>query len=112
LSLPILTLLFLLEAGNFTDLFYTPGGANVGWEIKCLVLGSLIEDTCSSEDIQGTVINNSGKTGVEATGHTEPGESCTEGTKTSGQAEAVVGNLISLEGSTEKLTVSSEGAGE
>jgi len=58
------------------------------------------------------VINNSGKTGVEATGHTEPGESCTEGSASSGLAEAVTGNLISLETGSEKLTVSSEGAGE
>jgi hypothetical protein len=112
LKFPILTLLFLLEAGNFTLLLYTPGTRSLGWEIKCLVLGSLIEDTCSSEDIQDTVINNSGKTGVEITGHTEPGVSCTEGTSSSGTVEVVTGNLTSLEGSTEKLTVSSEGAGE
>jgi hypothetical protein len=112
LKLPVLALLFLLEGGGFTVLGDTPGTKGVGWEVKCLVLGSLIEDTCSAEVVQGTVINNAGKTGVEATGISEPGESCTEGTSSSGHAEAVVGNLGSLEGSSEKLTVSSEGAGE
>jgi hypothetical protein len=112
LKLPVLGLLFLLESGNFTVLGYTPGSKGVGAEFKCLVLGTLIEDTCSTEDSQGTVINNSGKTGVEATGKSEPGLSCTEGTSTSGSAEAVLGNLSSLETGTEKLSVSSEGAGE
>jgi hypothetical protein len=112
LKLPVLGLLFLLEAGNFTVLGFTPGTKGVGFEIKCLVLGSLIEDTCSTENVQGTVINNSGKTGVEATGHSEPGLSCTEGNSTSGTAEAAAGNLMTIETGTEKLTVSSEGAGE
>jgi hypothetical protein len=112
LKLPFLILVFLLEAGNFTLLFYTPGAPGIGFELKCLLLGSLIEDTCSAEGILGTLINNSLKTGVEETGHTEPGESCTEGSPTSGFVEADPGNLISLETGTEKLTVSSEGAGE
>lgn len=107
-ALPILTLLFLLENGTFTILFYTKtgGASDVGWEIKCLVLGTLIEDTCASEDIQAEALNVTG--GVELMEKSEPGSSCTEGKSKSGFAENVVGNLTTLT-SGETLTMSSEG---
>jgi hypothetical protein len=109
LALPIMTLLYLLEstAEPFSILFFTPGAKNVGWEIKCLVLATLIEDTCSGEDIiAGNALNTSG--GPELMGKSSPGESCTEGNSSSGTAETEEGNHTTLNNG-ETLTMSSEG---
>jgi hypothetical protein len=109
LALPVMNLLYLLESSSepFSILFFTPGAKNLGIEIKCLALATLIEDTCSGEDITaGNALNSSG--GPEAMGQSSPGESCTEGTGSSGTFEAESGNAITLNDG-ETLTMSSEG---
>jgi len=109
LALPIKTLLYLLESTSepFTILFYTPGAKSVGWEIKCLIAGLLIEDTCSGEDISANALNAASGS-PELMGLTSPGESCTEGNSTSGFAETEAGNTTTLNNK-EALTMSSEG---
>jgi hypothetical protein len=109
LALPIMTLLYLLESSSepFSILFFTPGAKNLGIEIKCLALATLIEDTCSSEDITaGDALNTSG--GPEAMGQSSPGVSCTEGNSSSGFLESEAGNTVTLNNG-ETLTMSSEG---
>jgi hypothetical protein len=109
IALPIMTLLYLLESTTepFTILFFTPGAKNVGWEIKCLALATLIEDTCSGEDISAEALNGSNGS-PELMGPSSPGESCTEGSSTSGTAETEAGNTTTLNNG-ETLTMSSEG---
>jgi hypothetical protein len=106
-ALPILPLVFLLETGaKFTIRYSKPGSKSVGWETKCLILGSLLEDTCTSESVQINLFNVTG--GVELAGETEPGESCTEGNSSSGFTELVSGNLTTLNNGG-PYTASSEG---
>jgi hypothetical protein len=92
---PILTLLLLTFLGGFDDMMSSSGaGGKIGYEIMCLVLGSLVEDECTITESEGEVDNVTG--GVGGVGFETPNANCTEGGTGSGLIFAVPGNITKL----------------
>lgn len=96
-ELPLLSVLFLEEPNLFLVLIFSAGaGAAVGYEMKCLVLGVVAEDTCKElrNDAEVEVANIAG--GVETLGKAEPLLNCTQGGEASGFVESIAGNVENL----------------
>ena len=96
-ELPLNTLLFLEEPNLFLVLVFSPGaGEAVGYEVKCLVLGTVQEDVCNEPANNAEVEINNVAGGVETLGKAEPNGKCAEGGEASGIIESIAGNLENL----------------
>lgn len=94
-ELPVLTLLFLEEPNLFLVMgFVGPGSPGLAFEIKCLILGAVAEDECSTLSAEGEIVNVT--SGVEAKGRVEPNGTCTEGGAGACGVEAIAGNKENL----------------
>ena len=98
IELPLNTLLFLEEPNLFLVLVFSPGAPEaVGYEVKCLVLGTVQEDVCKqpANDAEVEVVNVAG--GVETVpGAAEPLGKCSEGGEASGIISSIAGNIENL----------------
>ena len=97
LELPLNTLLFLEEPNLFLVLVFSPGaGEAVGYEVKCLVLGTVRGDVCKqpANDLELEIINVAG--GVETVGGAEPLGKCSEGGEALGIISSIAGNIENL----------------
>lgn len=119
LGLPGLGELFLMVTANEilglgTSMDSADGNLG-GYELLCLILGLNAEDTCTSVDAEGPVVNEEPSGGVEvpANSHLTPNMNCTQaGGKASGIVETVeLSSVQPLSPATELITVSSEGFG-
>jgi hypothetical protein len=112
IGLPAPGLLFLKENGTFSLTANNAGTIIGGGEVLCLILGGVVEDTCSATIAEGRVENGTAPVGVltPANSPASPNASCSLGGAGSGVAETVTeARIISTSGG--ELTVSSEGAG-
>lgn len=98
-DLPALTLLFLVESGQFRD-----AATGYSYFVSCLVLGIKVSEECTANSSY-EVKNVTG--GIEGIGKWTPNGTCTVGGSGSGEITWVAGNVLSpVSGGT--LTVSSE----
>jgi hypothetical protein len=107
-NLPWATNLYLMENGEFLDLFSNGGKGNLGFTVECLVLGISIDEECTAET---SVLMTNLATDVE--GEFNLAELTTEKLEGTCKGEAQVGyqegvGLTSLVNG-EVLSVSSEG---
>jgi hypothetical protein len=105
INLPYLSTLLLVTSGSkFVDMVKSRiAGKEVGYEVMCLVLGSLVEDECKTAEEEGEVVNVTG--GVEGVGFATPNANCTEGGAGAGLIFAIPTNKTTLTNG-ETLTVS------
>ena len=111
-DLPWNTILYLMESGSFLNLIFSSGAGAPGYEVSCTVLGIKVEEKCTGET--STTINNMPgelllSTFVVADQTAEKLESECKGTA---QINAFEGNASLTLVNGERLTASSEGAGE
>jgi hypothetical protein len=112
-GLPWSTLLFLMEPSKeILQLFYSLGiaGAEVGYELLCLVAGINTVDECKGLDFEVLIINNGTTGSAETPSKTKatPNATCTQSGEATGVNETVTAAVTKLTGSTEILSVSSE----
>jgi hypothetical protein len=105
IDLPYVSELLLVTTGSkFFDMVKSRiSGGSVGYEVMCLVLGSLVEDECKITEAEGEIVNVTG--GIEGVGFATPNANCTEGGAGAGLIFAIAGNKTTLTNG-ETLTVS------
>jgi hypothetical protein len=97
IELPLLTLSFLEEPNLFLVLVFSDGPKRaVGYELKCLVLGVVIEDECKEPNNDAEVEMNNVAAGVETVGVAEPNGTCSEGGAAAGVIQWLAGNIENL----------------
>jgi hypothetical protein len=112
-NLPWNTILYLMENGSFLNLIFSSGAGAPGYEVSCTVLGIKVEEKCTGET--SAIMENMGA-GMLLLGTFSVADQTAEKLeaecKTTQQIGALAGNGSLTLNNGERLTVSSEGAGE